>query len=61
MPSRSVKMKRFIFGFQRVGLMAEVHAGLEQVTHGYDCQGMAPFSVCLALQPAGRGRNLAQS
>ena len=41
------------------GLVAEVHAGLEQVTHGYDCQGSA-FLGSIAQQPAGRGRNLAQ-
>ena len=39
------------------GLVTEVDAGLQEVTHRYDCQGNGPFHGCFAEQPAGRGRN----
>jgi hypothetical protein len=35
-------MNRFIFGFQRRGLVPEVHAALEQLSHGDDGHDRAP-------------------
>ena len=61
MPPRSVKMKRFIFGFQRRVWWPKWTPASSSSRMETTAKGLAPFLVGLALQPAGRGRNRAQS
>ena len=42
------------------GLVAEVDSGLQELTHGDNCQGSGPLSWLVAVQPAGAGGTDAQ-
>ena len=46
MPLRSPKMKRFIFGFHRAGLVTEVGAGFEHLAHRDDSHVGVSLSGC---------------
>src|SRR5918995_3303539 len=60
MPPRSVKMKRFIFGFQRRVWWPKWTPASRSSRMETTAKGLAPFGL-VAIQPAGRGRNRVQN